>query len=267
MNCPKCGFSQAESPECLCCGIVFARYHATARDSDFSLQPAASGASKQAGPFRRFFRIFRWFALVGVILAFYFMLRPSTPPHIAASHEAAKRAEAKIEEFQSSIGQGAEYRLEMDEAELNGWLSENLALKRTTGSGLEQSQASPPSTDQAKPATDDLSAESKALEQLQSSVRDVKIEILEDTVRIYALFDMHGMDLSLELEGRPAVRDGYVRLEPVRGKLGSLPLMAGTLRSVADRVFESPENKEKFRLPPDIRDVRIEQGRLVVVSR
>jgi hypothetical protein len=267
MNCPKCGFSQAAATECLRCGIVFARYHATTGDSDFSPQPPESVLSKQVGPFRRFLRIFRWFALVGMILVFFFMLRPSAPPHIAATHEAAKRAEAKIEEFQSSIGQGTEYRLEMDEAELNGWLSENLALKKATGSGFEQSQASPSSTDPGRPTASDPSAEREALEQIQSSVRDVKIEILAETLRIYALFDMHGMDLSLELEGRPMVRDGYLKLEPVRGKLGSLPLMAGTLKSVADRLFESPENKQRFRLPPDIRDVRIEQGLLVVVSR
>jgi hypothetical protein len=75
------------------------------------------------------------------------------------------------------------------------------------------------------------------------------------------------MDLSLELEGRPSVQNGYIRLEPVRGKLGSLPLMAGTLKSVANRLFESAENKEKFKIPSDIRDVRIEHGQLVVLSR
>jgi hypothetical protein len=267
MNCPKCGFSQAEGTECLRCGIIFVRYHATTGSSDFSLQSTADVTSKRVGPFRRFFRIFRWFALVGAILALYFMLRPSAPPRIMATHEAAKRAEAKIEEFQSSIGRGTDYRLEMDEAELNGWLSENLALKKKTGSGLEQSPTPPSSTDQVKPTTSDPSAEREALEQIQSSVRDVKIELLADTLRIYALFDMHGMDLSLELEGRPIVRDGYIKLEPLRGKLGSLPLMAGTLKSVADRLFESPENREKFKIPPDIQDVRIEQGRLVVISR
>jgi hypothetical protein len=267
MKCPQCGFSQAAGTECLRCGIVFARYHATIGDPDFSLHPAANATSKRDGPFRRFLRIFRWFALAGAILGFYFMLRPSAPPPIVATHAAAKRAEAKIEEFQSSIGQGTEYRLEMDEAELNGWLSENLALKKTTGSGIERSQSSPSSTDQANPAPHDPSTEKEALEQIRSSVRDVRIEILADTLRIYALFDMHGMDVSLELEGRPEVRDGYIKMEPVRGKLGSLPLMAGTLKSVVDRLFESPENKEKFKIPPDIRDVRVEQGRLVVVSR
>jgi hypothetical protein len=244
-----------------------ARYHVAAHDANLSPQFRKSAGSKQAGPFRRFFRIFRWIILATVILAFYFMLRPSIPPRIVASPEAAKRAEAKIAEFQSSLGQGTANRLEIDEDELNGWLSENLALKQAEGSEREQFQASPSLTDRREPATEDPLAEKAALDQIQSSVRDIKIELLDETLRVYALFDMHGMDLSLELEGRPSVQNGYIRLEPVRGKLGSLPLMAGTLKSVANRLFESAENKEKFKIPSDIRDVRIEHGQLVVLSR
>jgi hypothetical protein len=75
------------------------------------------------------------------------------------------------------------------------------------------------------------------------------------------------MDLSLELEGQLTVRDGCLRLEPTAGKLGSLPLMQATLEGAAYRLFDSPENKEKFRLPPEIRDVRVERGRLIVSSQ
>jgi hypothetical protein len=75
------------------------------------------------------------------------------------------------------------------------------------------------------------------------------------------------MDLSLELEGKPVIRDGYIMLESSGGKLGSLPMMAGTLKSATDRLFNSPQNREKFKLPPDIQDVRIEQGQLIIISR
>jgi hypothetical protein len=33
------------------------------------------------------------------------------------------------------------------------------------------------------------------------------------------------------------------------------------------RLFDSPENKEKFRLPPHIRDLRVENGEIVVSYR
>jgi hypothetical protein len=43
--------------------------------------------------------------------------------------------------------------------------------------------------------------------------------------------------------------------------------MEATLRGAASRLFDSTENREKFCLPPGIRDVRIEEGHLVVASR
>ena len=227
----------------------------------------AGTTQKAIGPFRKFYRVFRWASLAGLIIVLFLMLRPSPPPRIAPTLEAAKRAEAKIEEFQSSAGQGTEQRLEMDESELNGWLGDNLALKRPEGSIPARPKTPESLIDLAKTATGGQPAGGEALEQAQSSVRDVRIELLEDSLRIYTLFDFHGMDLSLELEGQLAIHEGYLKLEPTAGKLGSLPLMAGTIKSVTDRLFEAPGNKEKFKLPPNIQDIRIEQGRLVIISR
>jgi hypothetical protein len=154
----------------------------------------------------------------------------------------------------------------MDESELNAWLSHNLALKRPGGAKPAMPQTTESLIELAKTATGGQSVSAEDLQRAQSSVRDIQIVLQEDALRIYVLFDFHGMDLSLELEGRPVVRDGYIKLEPSGGKLGSLPLTLGTLQSVIDRIFESPNNKEKFKLPPGIKDIRIEQRQLVITS-
>lgn len=221
---------------------------------------------KAVGRFRRFYRVFRWVGLAAVVLVLFLIFRTSPPPRIAATPEAAKRAEVKIQRFQSYLGRGTEHRLEMDESELNGWLSDNLVLKKTPGSSPVRPQPAQPWIDLGETDAGGPSTSQEALEKAQSSVRDVKIELLEDSLHMYAIFDLHGMDLSLELEGRPIVRDGYIRLDPTRGKLGSFPLMAGTLKSATDRLFDSPENREKFKLPPEIQDIRVENGQLVIIS-
>ena len=258
MNCPKCGYQPIEGTECPNCGIVLARYRSTMEHPDLPQKP---------GLIRRFYRIFRWIVLIGLVVILFLLFRTSPPPRVVATPEAARRAEAKIQEFQSSLGQGTKQQLVMDESELNGWLSENLILKKTENPEATPETDPAASGDSDGQITENSPLDSETLEQIQSSVRDVKIELLEDSLLVYARFDLHGVEMSVELEGQPVVRNGYIRLEPSRGKLGSLPLMAGTLKSAADRIFDSPQNREKFKLPADIQDVRIQQGQLIVLSR
>jgi hypothetical protein len=78
------------------------------------------------------------------------------------------------------------------------------------------------------------------------------------------LFDIHGKDLTLVLEGRLGAQNGYLRFMPTGGKLGSLPIPQSTLEGAVARMLESPENRDKLRLPDGVGDVRIENGELVV---
>jgi hypothetical protein len=71
----------------------------------------------------------------------------------------------------------------------------------------------------------------------------------------------------LELDGRVFAQDGYLRLAPTGGKLGSLPLPSAALQRLINQIFDSPQNKEKFKLPPGIQDITIKNGRLTVASR
>jgi hypothetical protein len=104
------------------------------------------------------------------------------------------------------------------------------------------------------------------VEEVRSSVTDVKIDLVADRVLAWVAFELYGKALSLELEGRLRTVDGHLWLEPSRGKLGSLPLPEATLQSAARRVFDSAENREKFRLPPEVADVRVEEGVLIVTA-
>ena len=82
-----------------------------------------------------------------------------------------------------------------------------------------------------------------------------------------SLFDFHGQDLSLLLEGHLGVENGYLRFEPTGGKLGSLPIPQATLESAVRRLLTSPENREKLGLPAEIGDIRIENGNIVIAYR
>ncbi len=263
--CPKCGFAQDDGEECRRCGIVFARFHAAADSPAQEGQRGEPGAP-QRGLFGSIYRVFRWVWLTGLIVVFALILRPSTPPQIVPAPEDVARAQDKILEFQEAAREGRPEPLELEEAELNGWLDQNLALNRT------RSPESPVKTAEsaislARKALAPGESPNPAVEQAKSTVKDVKIELRDDSMRAYVLFEAYGKDISLELEGRPAIRDGRLRLEPTAGKLGSLPLPQATFERAAARLFDSDANREQFRVPPEIEDIRVEGRHLRIIPR
>ena len=98
---------------------------------------------------------------------------------------------------------------------------------------------------------------------MRSNVRDVKVQLIEDRVKAYVVFDVHGKDMTLQLEGRLGTQNGYLRFDPVRGQVGSLPIPQSTLQSAMQWLMDSPENREKLKLPSDISGLRIENGEVV----
>jgi hypothetical protein len=270
MICQKCGYQSDEQRDCPRCGLVYTRYRA--RDITDPLPRrfrTSSGGHRMwqtVSSLSRFYHIFRWAILAALIAILALILHDSPPPSIANIPNAAQRAEHKIKAFRSSMSRGPSKRLALDEPELNGWLNENMALKKPTylaiGSQIPESLIA-----SASKARAEHSKQNNPSTEKPQSVRDIRIALLENSLRLYMIVSVHGMDLSLELEGLPIIQNGYLRLEPSRGKLGSLPLMPGTLISIARRLFDSPENKEKFRVPPQLNDIRVEQRQFVVISR
>jgi hypothetical protein len=227
----------------------------------------ADSERPSTGRLRRYYRMFRWASLIVFLCAALLALRDSSPPQVETSPEAVKQAEAKIRQFSSNIQRGREDALLLDQSELNGWLRTGLAIPQPSSSeysGTHQ-EAEPPEALYTGLEGSEPSAEE--IERAKSSIRDLQVELRDDAVRLYALFEAYGVDLSLEIEARLHVDGGYLRLEPLGGRLGSLPVPAGALKKAVDRMFESPENREKFRLPDHIRDIRIDRGQLIVSAQ
>ncbi len=268
IQCPKCGFEQNEGTECRRCGIIFSRMRQAAEmpvsekftGSDRDSSPSATGC------FRRYFRILRWMSLLAIITVTGLILCDSTSPEVETTPYATQQAEIKLRQFQSDIGRGRKGKLELDQSELNGWLETNLAMQGPADSGSSRFQDRESSIGTIDTVLEQYEIGEESFEEAKSSIRDLQVELLTETLRLYALFETYGIDLSLEIEGRLRVQDGYLRLDPIRGRLGSLPLPSGTLQSAVDKIFEAPDNREKFRLPPNIRDIKIDRGQLVVSS-
>src|SRR4029077_11019005 len=92
------------------------------------------------------------------------------------------------------------------------------------------------------------------VEQMRSNVRDFKVQLIEDRVKAYVVFDVHGKDMTLQLEGRLGAQNGYLRFVPLSGEFCVLPIPQSALESAVQRLMDSPENREKLKLPPEISD-------------
>ena len=207
------------------------------------------------------FRGLRWSTYLAAFITLILVLHKTPPPAVQSSPQAAARAEEKLAQVEQSISQGQKATLRLDESELNSYLATHLALA--------QSAATPPTAVSATPQTNESpdSPSAADLEQVRSSVRDVKVQMEGDHVRAYVIFDVHGKDMTLELVGRLGANDGYLKFEPISGQIGALPIPQSTLETAVQRLMESPENRDKLKLPPDVSDMHIENGELVATYK
>lgn len=218
-------------------------------------QQFAHADRKPTNPWKWAFRIVRWSTYAAALITIILVLRNAPPPPVETSPQAAARAEQKFQEVERAVAAGQPATLRMDETELNSYLAFHLELSANEAAQPAASNK-PHHASKGVPTSPDV-------QEMRSNVRDVKVQLLADRVKAYVVFDVHGKDMTLQLEGRLGAQNGYLRFEPVSGQIGSLPIPQSTLESAVQRLMDSPENREKLKLPPAMADLRIENGEVV----
>jgi chemotaxis protein histidine kinase CheA len=213
------------------------------------------------------FRCIRWSTYLAALITLILLLHKTPPPQVQSTPQAAASAEKKLEQVEQTVSQGQKATLRLDESEVNSYLASHLDLAKDApvASSVSNSGSGSQSTaPDAAQSSDESGAPSAAdIEQVRNSVKDVKVQMEGDQVRAYVVFDVHGKDMTLNLVGKLGSQDGYLKFEPVSGQIGSLPIPQSTLESAVKRLMESPENREKLKLPADVSDMHIENGQLV----
>lgn len=255
LTCPKCGFEQEVGPECLRCRIVFSKFKppTSAVETPWVNSTETSTQPANPGLFSRVFRVLPWISLTVTVGILLLILRQAPPLKIQTDPDAADRVAEKMTQLQTAVQTSQPHALTLNEAELNQWMRDNLAI----ASSHHAQQAGIPIPTGNNPN----------IQVVQSALKDVRMNLMGNQLRAYALFVLYGKEISLQLDGTITTTGGYIRLQPTAGKLGSLPIPSSTLDSVVHQLFDSPANRDKFQLPPQIESVRVENNSLIISTR
>jgi len=211
------------------------------------------------------FRCLRWSTYLAALITLILILHKPAPPPIQVSQQAAASAEQKFSEVEQSVSRGEPATIRLSETELNSYLASHFSPTPPAASPSQASPAAPAATPEA-PTSSTPGAEypsGEDVEQMRSNVKDVKVQMEGDLVKAYVVFDVHGKEMTLRLAGKLGANDGYLKFEPVSGQIGSLPIPQSALETAVRQLMESPENREKLKLPSDVSDMHIENGELV----
>ena len=255
LTCPKCSFEQDDGPECLRCGVIFSKFKLPASAAKEAPATVADRDSQPATPglLSRVFRILPWISLTLSVGLLLLILRQAPPLSIQTDPQAADRVAEKMAQLQMAVQASQPHAVILNEAELNQWMRDNLAI----ASVHQAQQAGSPAPVGSEPS----------VQEVQSALKDVRINLMGNQLRAYALFVLYGKEISLQLDGTIETQGGSIRLKPTAGRLGSLPIPSSTLNSVVHQLFDSPQNRDKFQLPPQIESIRIENNTLVIATR
>ena len=166
------------------------------------------------------------------------ILHSPPPPVIHTDPAAAQRLEQELKEAQSTASNDHPRMVRADETEVNSMFKQR--FDAATNGPMDDSAA---------------------------VVRDMKITLSDDRLRVYVLASFRGKDITFQVEGRLSSLKGYMDFDPISGRIGSLPLPKASLKSAVARMLATPEGLETMRLPENVHDLRVEGGKLVLIFR
>lgn len=98
-------------------------------------------------------------------------------------------------------------------------------------------------------------------------LKDLRIKLIEDRVKAYILLTSNGRNIELQLTGRIHSTNGEVLFEPESAAIGSLPIPKSKIRAAAAQLADAPGSPLKYKLPSNICDIHVEDGKMVFVVK
>jgi hypothetical protein len=205
-------------------------------------------------------RIISWATLAISVFTLYLVVRkpapfsapPASPAVVAANAQSFQEKLSQIEQPRSSADAPPEVHI--NSAELSAAFAQATGLAPTPsstrpagGSGLA-----------ATPTSAELSG-------AVPEVKDYQFSMDGDIVRGQFLTQIVGKDVYVTLGGHLGAKDGYATFEATEAKIGDLSVPASLVNEALQKTLV--EQRDQLKLPENVKDIRVENGELVLVPK
>jgi hypothetical protein len=97
------------------------------------------------------------------------------------------------------------------------------------------------------------------------NIKDYQVSMDGDIVRGQFLTQIAGKDVYLTLAGHLGSKDGYATFDATEVKIGDLSVPASLVNEVLRKKLA--EQRDQLKLPANVKDIRVENGELVLVEK
>ena len=190
----------------------------------------------------------RWLKFMGIVCALVFLIagtfivlvfHTSYRPAVRVDPAAIEQLNSKLQRVRTERASGKPQTVFLDEADVNALIASRLQADH-------------------KPAPTSSN---------QTEVKNFHVNLRDDVLHVYLAWVMNGQEMSFDVDGKLHTADGYVKFEPIRGRLGALPLPGAMLNTALQRFAASPRTRQQFLLPADLADLRVENSHLIITFR
>ena len=181
---------------------------------------------------------------------------PASPAVTAANAQSFQEKIDKLEQPKAA-GEG-ESDVRLNAGELNAAIAQAAGLL-PAGAGNASATAAPGNGTTAAPGG------TMEYPGPVPNIKDYQVSMDGDVVRGQFLTQIAGKDVYLTLAGHLGAKDGYATFEATDVKIGDLSVPASLINDVLQKKLA--EQRDQLKLPANVKDIRVENGELVLVEK
>lgn len=185
------------------------------------------------------------------------------PPAVAAAN--AQSFQGKLNRLaQPKATSEGESEVRINSGELSGALAEAAGLLPVaTPANVPTDSASQSSSSSTSPAP--TAGPGMEFSGAVPNIKDYQVSLDGDIVRGQFLTQIAGKDVYVTLGGHLGSKDGYATFDATEVKVGDLSVPASLVNEVLQRKLA--EQRDQLKLPNNVKDLKVENGELVLVEK